>query len=171
MKYKRHFQHCNSAILVVLSCVDPSQPSESTQRVERAFIISACGFSFLFSKQPLCKRSRRETKTAEWWLGGEPERDPQSTRSCFRPSHIWGPLCLSLSLPSFLGSQRCIPQLIQISHITNVKRCKAACSQRTAVQHEEEAGLCLSHRWLLMMNESCGEIFHFMASLKQTSWT
>lgn len=146
MKYKRHFQHCNSAILVVLSCVDPSQPSESTQRVERAFIISACGFSFLFSKQPLCKRSRRETKTAEWWLGGEPERDPQSTRSCFRPSHIWGPLCLCLSLPSFLGSQRCIPQLIQISHITNVKRCKAACSQRTAVQHEEEAGLCLSHR-------------------------
>lgn len=97
MKYKRHFQHCNSAILVVLSCVDPSQSSESTQRVEKAFIISACGFSFLFSKQPLCKRSRRETKTAEWWLGGEPERDPQSTRSCFRPSHIWGPLCLSLS--------------------------------------------------------------------------
>lgn len=85
-------------------------------------IISAWGFSFLFSEQPQWTSSRRETKSDGLV---EHQKEPQSTRSLFKPSLplLNPPLPLSVS-PVFLALETHAPADPHFTH-THTHKCGA----------------------------------------------
>lgn len=109
-------------------------------------IISAWGFSFLFSEQPQWTSSRRETKSDGLV---EHQKEPQSTRSLFKPSLplLNPPLPLSVS-PVFLALETHAPADPHFTHThthTSVGRiaCVLTTWHRVHLQMERERRVCM----------------------------